>query len=106
SPVVFTMSALINAPASETDPVLVRVRFLLDADASPGLLPRMLQPFAKRDLVPDRMWSHRSGDVMHVEIALEAMPDEEVHLVEGNLRQIVGVHQVLQVRPPVHRAAA
>jgi len=84
----------------------VHVRFLLDAECSPGLLPRMLQPFAKRDLVPDRMWSHRSGDVMHVEIALEAMPDEEVHLVEGNLRQIVGVHQVLQVRPQVHRAAA
>jgi hypothetical protein len=84
----------------------VHVRFLLDAECSPGLLPRMLQPFAKRDLVPDRMWSHRSGDVMHVEIAVEAMPDEDVHLVEGNLRQIVGVHQVLQVRHEVRQAAA
>ena len=84
----------------------VHVRFLLDAECSPGLLPRMLQPFAKRDLVPDRMWSHRSGDVMHVEIAVEAMPDEEIHLVEGNLRQIVGVHQVLQVRHEVRQAAA
>jgi hypothetical protein len=84
----------------------VHVRFLLDAECSPGLLPRMLQPFAKRDLVPDRMWSHRSGDVMHVEIAIEAMPADEIHLVEGNLRQIVGVHQVLQVRPEAHRAAA
>jgi hypothetical protein len=84
----------------------VHVRFLLDAECSPGMLPRMLQPFAKRDLVPDRMWSHRSGDMMHVEIAVEAMPDEAIHLVEGNLRQIVGVHQVLQVRPEVRRAAA
>jgi hypothetical protein len=52
------------------------------------------------------MWSHRSGDVMHVEIAVEAMPDEDVHLVEGNLRQIVGVQQVLQVRHEVRQAAA
>jgi hypothetical protein len=43
---------------------------------------------------------------MHVEIAVEAMPDEEIHLVEGNLRQIVGVRQVIQVRPEARRAAA
>lgn len=73
------------------------VRFLLDADCHPGLLPRLLQPYAKRDLVPDRMWSHRSGDTMHVEIAMEAMPEEYVHLVEGNLRQVVGVRSVTRV---------
>jgi hypothetical protein len=82
------------------------VRYLLDTECSPGLLPRLLQPFARRDLVPDRMWSHRSGDVMHVEIAVEAMPETDIHLVEGNLRQIVGVHQVIQVRPTAHDVAA
>jgi len=82
------------------------VRFLLDAECSPGLLPRLLHPFAKRDLIPDRMWSHRTGETMHIEIAVEAMPDNEIHLVEGNLRQIVGVHQVIQVRPEMRRAAA
>jgi len=81
-------------PAERTE---VSVRFLLDADASPGLLSRLLQPYAKRDLVPDRMWSHRSGDTMHVEIAMEAMPAEVVHLVEGNLRQVVGVRTVSRV---------
>ncbi len=84
----------------------VNVRFLLDADASPGLLPRLLQPFARRDLIPDRMWSHRAGDTMHVEIALEAMPEEDVHLVEGNLRQVVGVRQVTRIRSEARRAAA
>ena len=76
----------------------VAVRFMLDAEASPGLLPRLLQPFARRDLAPDRMWSHRNGAVMHVEIALEAMPEEMVHLVEGNLWQVVGVRQVSLLR--------
>lgn len=72
----------------------VAVRFMLDAEASPSLLPRLVQPFARRDLMPDRMWSHRNGAVMHVEIALEAMPEEMVHLVEGNLRQVVGIHRL------------
>jgi hypothetical protein len=76
----------------------VAVRFMLDAEASPGLLPRVLQPFARRDLAPDRMWSHRSGAVMHVEVALAAMPAEMVHLVEGNLWQVVGVRQVSLLR--------
>ncbi len=81
----------------------VAVRFMLDADPSPGLLSRLLQPFAKRDLIPDRMWSHRAGDEMHIEIALDAMPVTAAHLIEGNLRQIVGVRQVVQNRPAAVR---
>ena len=84
----------------------VAVRFMLEADAAPGLLPRLLQPFAKRDLIPDRMWSHRTGETLHVEIAMEAMPGEVVHLVEGNLRQVVGVRSLTQVRPEAIRRAA
>jgi len=84
----------------------VAVRFMLDAEASPGLLPRLLQPFARRDLTPDRMWSHRNGAVMHVEIALEAMPEEMVHLVEGNLHQVVGVQTVTPIQQRRLREAA
>jgi len=91
---------------SDHDQPTVSVRFLLDADCSPGLLPRLLQPYARRDLTPDRMWSHRSGSVMHVEIAMDAMPEEVVHLVEGNLRQVVGVQCVTQVRRAGLRQAA
>ena len=67
------------------------VRFMVVADASPGLLPRLLQPFAKRDLTPDVFEARRSGETVRVEIAMHAMPAEMVHLVEGNLRQVVGV---------------
>lgn len=84
----------------------VAVRFMLDADAAPGLLSRLLLPFAKRDLIPDRMWSHRAGDILHVEIAMAAMPGDVVHLVEGNLRQVVGVRSIAQVRPEAVRQAA
>jgi hypothetical protein len=85
---------------------VVSVRFMLDADVAPGLLSRLLHPYAKRDLVPDRMWSHRSGDVLHVEIAMEAMPAEYVHVVEGNLRQVVGVRTVVRIAQTCLRQVA
>lgn len=84
----------------------VAVRFMLDADAAPGLLSRLLMPFAKRDLIPDRMWSHRAGETLHVEIAMAAMPGDVVHLVEGNLRQVVGVRSIAQIRPDAVRQVA
>ena len=84
----------------------VAVRFMLDADPAPGLLPRLLQPLAKRDLIPDRMWSHRAGGTLHVEIAMDRMPCDVVHLVAGNLRQIVGVRSVVQLRTERLRDAA
>lgn len=75
-----------------TDPeMLVAARFHLLAEASAGLVPRLLQPFAKRDLVPDLLLVRRDGDALRVEIALDAMPAGMVHLVAGNLAQVVGV---------------
>jgi len=70
------------------------VRFSVQAESAPGLLPRLLQPFARRDLVPDSFAAERRGDAVRVEIAMERMPAEMVHLVEGNLRQVVGVASV------------
>jgi acetolactate synthase regulatory subunit len=73
---------------------LVSVRFLVLAESSPGLLPRLLQPLAKRDLTADAMTARREGEDMHVELVLEAMPEEMVHLVAGNLGQVIGVMEV------------
>jgi hypothetical protein len=61
------------------------------AEAEPGLLPRLLAPFARRDLVPDRVRSRREGASLVVEIGMDAMPSEMLHVVEGNLRQVIGV---------------
>ena len=74
------------------------VRFTVLAEAAPGLLPRLLQPFAKRDLTPDTFEATRHGDDVRVEIGMHAMPAEVVHLVEGNLRQVVGVRSLARVQ--------
>ncbi|MBR0682997.1 hypothetical protein GXW74_21070 [Roseomonas eburnea] len=72
----------------------VPARFSVLAEASPGLLSRLLQPLAKRDLIPDLVLARREGEAMRVEIALEAMPAGMVRLVFGNLGQVVGVMEV------------
>ncbi|MCO6419891.1 hypothetical protein JYK14_27570 [Siccirubricoccus sp. KC 17139] len=79
-----------------SNPTPVAVRFLVTAEASPGLLPRLLQPLAKRDLTADAFHAVREGEMLRAEIRLDAMPAEMVHLVEGNLRQVVGVAGVLR----------
>ena len=82
------------------------VVFDLVADAEPGLLPRLLVPFARRDLTPDQVRTRRVGDRIEATLGLDAMPSEMVHLVEGNLRQIVGVRRVEVVLRAAVRAAA
>lgn len=81
------------------------VRFEVLANAEPGLLPRTLAPFARRDLVPDKVRARRDGALLLVEIGMEAMPSEMLHLVEGNLRQIVGVQRVTVTLCSVRQAA-
>ncbi|WP_431281801.1 hypothetical protein ACQW02_20720 [Humitalea sp. 24SJ18S-53] len=77
-----------------SDTPLTAASFSVLADASAGLLPRLLEPFAKRDLVPDRVRSQRQGGVMTMDITLHAMPAHMVDLVAGNLGQVVGVRRV------------
>lgn len=80
------------------------VEFSVLAVASPGLLSRLLQPFAKRDLVPDVVEARREGDGLQVRLAMQALPAEMVHRVEGDLRQVVGVLELR--RRDALRAAA
>jgi hypothetical protein len=89
-----------------TEEPLVAARFTVTADAFPGLLPRLLEPFAKRDLIPDSVRAVRDGDAMRAEIALSAMPLGMVHLVAGNLGQVVGVRRVEAMEGRVVRLAA
>ena len=88
------------------DPPCRAVRFELLADAEPGLLSRVLGPFARRNLVPDRVRARRDGLAMLVEIGMDAMPSEMLHLVEGNLRQIVGMQRLSVVLCALQQQAA
>jgi hypothetical protein len=67
------------------------VTFVVQALPEPGLLPRLLQPFAKRDLTPDHMLAVRQGETMRATFTLEALDPGCVHLIAGNLGQVIGV---------------
>lgn len=86
-----------------TDPsdTLVPARFRVLAEASPGLLSRLLEPLAKRDLVPDAVHARREGEMMRAELVLAAMPEGMVPLVAGNLGQVIGVEWVVTERGEV-----
>ena len=92
--------------SDSTDEPLVAARFTVTAEAFPGLLSRVLEPFAKRDLIPDSVRATREGEGMRAEVALHAMPLGMVHLVAGNLGQIVGVRRVEAMEGRIVRLAA
>ncbi|MFN9091403.1 MAG: hypothetical protein ACK5V0_07905 [Alphaproteobacteria bacterium] len=70
-------------------------RFDLRAEASPGLLPRLLQPFAKRDVTPDLFQARRAGEEMDITITCHELEHGMAALITGNLGQVIGVSRVL-----------
>jgi hypothetical protein len=83
----------------------LQVRFLVQAEVSPGLLSRLLEPFAKRDLTPDAVQANRLGETLQAEFLLYAMPAGMVHLVAGNMGQVMGVLSVEVLRDAERLAA-
>ncbi|MGE0717972.1 MAG: hypothetical protein AB7P02_21170 [Alphaproteobacteria bacterium] len=72
--------------------------FSLAAKATPGLMPRVLDLFAKRDLVPSAFVARMLGpdaDELTIDIQMEGMERELADYVARCMRQIVGVDVVL-----------
>ena len=76
-----------------SDPVTTR--FALRAEPSPGLLPRLLQPFAKRNVTPDLFQARRSGEELEITISCENLEPGMAALIAGNLGQVIGVNRVV-----------
>ncbi|GAB4193075.1 MAG: hypothetical protein OHK0024_33300 [Thalassobaculales bacterium] len=65
------------------------------ASPDPGLLSRVLEPFAKRGLTPQRFHAVAAGGEVTVDIQLGDVEAEVADLIAANLRQIVCVAAVL-----------
>ena len=81
-------------------------RCSLLAEPSPGMLPRVMQPFAKRDLVPDHFASHREDGTLRLSFGMKSMPAEMVHLVRGDLARLVGLLDLQVEQGEVERGPA
>lgn len=91
------------ARAADTDPQPVAL-FSIQAQAEPGVMPRVLELFAKRGLVPT-VWHSKIGGAdrakLSIEIEMSGLAGETVRYIAACLRQIVCVETVLTAEPPM-----
>ncbi len=88
-------SAAAPAPAMVPRPVFC---FSVLAEAEPGVMPRVLELFAKRGLVPRRWVSDVSGPGgrdLSIDLQVAGVDPETHAYLARCLRQIWGVHTVL-----------
>jgi acetolactate synthase small subunit len=72
--------------------------FTVAARAEPGVMPRVLELFAKRGLIPSQWHSALVGadrDELHIDIQLENVSRELAGFIALSLRQLIDVEIVL-----------
>ena len=76
----------------------VKALFFVTGEADPGLLPRLIEPFAKLGLVPAR--AHASaedgdGRELSADLRVNGVDRQTAHLLDNALRRVVGVRTVI-----------
>jgi acetolactate synthase regulatory subunit len=70
--------------------------FTVRSVADPGSLPRMLEVFAKRGMVPAKLFSVATGaDELTVDLQVPGLDDVQGALIANQLRAQVGIEIVL-----------
>ncbi len=65
-------------------------------DADPGSLPRLLEVFAKRGMVPSKLFSVATGaDELTVDLQVTGIDDDLGAIIANQLRSQVGIETVL-----------
>ena len=97
------LSSSYSSPSSvppQTRPVatagVATMCFSLQADIDPGTLPRVLELFAKRGLVPNSWISRTEGTAdLSIDVQIDAMEWQQAELLAASMRQIPMVRTVL-----------
>ncbi|WPZ35261.1 hypothetical protein T8K17_03750 [Thalassobaculum sp. OXR-137] len=90
-------TALTNPAANAADEPVVAC-FSITAEADPQVMPRVLELFAKRGLIPSRWHSDLSGrrrDELLIDLQVEGLGREKADLIGHAMRQMVPVLSVL-----------
>jgi acetolactate synthase small subunit len=93
-------SSMPLAAAAEADgeTVPLSVSFSLQAQAEPGIMPRVIELFAKRGLVPQKWHSTVRGSALSIEVQIGGLGRDLADYIARSMRQIVGVESVLTTR--------
>lgn len=69
--------------------------FSVHAEAAPGVMPRVLELFAQRGLVPTSWISRVVGRDLTIDVQMRGLDSDSAGHIARRLRQIVGVDLVL-----------
>ena len=89
------------AADSDGDAAPLTVCFSVQARAEPGVMPRVVELFAKRGLVPQQWHSTASGSALTIEVQIGGLGRDLAGYIARSMRQIIGVETVLtsETRP-------
>ena len=79
----------------DSDALPVTTRYSLLARAEPGVMPRVLELFAKRGLVPHLWHSTATGAALAIDVHMTGLDRDLADYIGRCMRQIVGVETVL-----------
>jgi acetolactate synthase small subunit len=100
---VMSSTALAAAQVvAEPDGPPYPVCFSVHARAEPGVMPRVVELFAKRGLVPQRFHGTAVGSMLTIEVHVHDLGADVADYVARCMRQITGVDAVLtsEISPP------
>ena len=90
------MSSRLSAVSvADPDDLPLTACFSLHAHAEPGVMPRVLELFAKRGLVPQRWQSAAAGTALTIDVQIGGLGRDTIDYIAQCMRQIVGVEAVL-----------
>ena len=84
------------AATATTDRQSPAAHFSVRADAEPGVMPRVLELFAKRGLVPSLCLARLVGEgELMIEVEMPGLAQEAMDFLAASMRQIASVAVVL-----------
>jgi hypothetical protein len=87
-------SPLAVAAGADDAPPLT-VAFSVHASAEPGVMPRIIELFAKRGLVPQHWSSTVAGSRLTIDLRTNDLDRDLAAYIARSMRQIVGVESVM-----------
>jgi acetolactate synthase small subunit len=79
----------------DEDAPLLTVSFSVQARAEPGVMPRVVELFAKRGLVPQKWHSTAAGPALTIDMQIDGIGRDLADYIARCMRQVVGVETVL-----------
>ncbi len=69
-----------------------RRRLQVVADADPGAIARVVERFQNSNIIPRRLCAEfSSNDLLYIEVDVCGIPDEQLMLIAGKIRQATSV---------------